>query len=431
MTRYARYKPTGIPWLPEVPDGWEVRRLKNIATTFRKGSGITKEDTFEDGDAPCVRYGEIYSKYDGSFSECLSRTNVRLLASPQFFSKGDILFACTGELVEEIGKSIVYLGNEKCLAGGDIIIASHDQDARFLNYCLNSSPIQCQKSYGKAKLKVVHISLREVAGLHLPLPPLPEQQAIAVYLDSKCGKIDRLVAAKEKEVALLKELKQSMIAEAVTGRTNNRPMKPSGIPWWPEVPEGWEVRRLKSLFTQRHESYSPTEELQVLSLLKDIGVIPYEEKGNVGNKSKEDISGYNVARRGDIVMNSMNVIIGSVDITAYDGYISPAYYAITAREGVDTRYYNYLFHLKAVQKHMRSQAKGILEIRLRISTVALFGMAFPYPPLSEQRDIVAYIEEKTAKIDAAVGKLEAEVAALKEYRERLIADVVTGQRKVA
>ena len=83
------------------------------------------------------------------------------------------------------------------------------------------------------------------------------------------------------------------------------------------------MRRLKSLFAQRHEGYSSKENLQVLSLLKDVGVIPYDEKGNIGNKSKDDVSGYNVARKGDIVMNSMNVIIGSVDITDYDGYISP------------------------------------------------------------------------------------------------------------
>lgn len=270
----------------------------------------------------------------------------------------------------------------------------------------------------------------------IPLPPLAEQRAIVAFLDEKCGKIDRWVAAKEREVALLKELKQAMIAEAVTGATNiaspntARKMKPSGIPWLPAIPEGWEVRRVKGLFSLRRESYSPNEQLQVLSLIKDVGVIPYEEKGQLGNKSKEDISGYNVARKGDIVMNSMNVIIGSVDITPFDGYISPAYYALTARQGVETKYFNYLFHLTLVQKMMRSLAKGILEIRLRISVTSLLGMAFPVPPLAEQRAIVAYIEARAAKIDAAVAGLEREVAAMKEYKQRLIADVVTGQRRV-
>ena len=291
---------------------------------------------------------------------------------------------------------------------------------------------------GAAQPKLSQENLRKVRLLR---PPIDEQKRIATFLDEKCGKVDRLVAAKEKEAALLKELRERVIADAVTKgvgdfnaetqrrRERRGKTKPSGIPWLPEVPEGWEVRRLKNLFKLRNESYSSDEKLQVLSLLKDVGVIPYEEKGNIGNKSKEDYSTYNVARKGDIVMNSMNVIIGSVDISDYDGYISPAYYAITARDGVDAKYYNYIFLLRAVQKHMRTLAKGILEIRLRISTTALFGMAFPLPPLAEQKAIVAYIEARAAKIDAAVAGLEREIAALKEYRERLIADVVTGVRK--
>lgn len=430
--RYSHYKPTGIPWLPEVPSEWAVRRLKYVITSLRKGNGITKEDVYEDGDLPCIRYGEIYSKYDVSFDKCLSATRKSLVVKPQYVQKGDILFSCTGELVDEIGKNIVYHGSEPCVAGGDIIVISHAQNPRYLNYYLNSYPAQRQKSYGKAKLKVVHLHTLDVQNIVTLLPSECEQRAIVAFLDEKCGNVNRLVAAKEKEVALLKELKQSMIAEAVTrGVRENRRLVPSGIPWLPEVPEGWEVRRLKSLFSLRHESYSPNEQLIVLSLIKDVGVIPYDEKGAVGNKSKEDIAGYNVARKGDVVMNSMNVIIGSVDITPYDGYISPAYYALTPRESVETKYFNYLFHLRAVQKTMRSLAKGILEIRLRISTTSLFGMAYPVPPLAEQREIVAHIEARATKIDAAVAGLEKEIAALKEYKQRLIADVVTGQRRVA
>ena len=170
------------------------------------------------------------------------------------------------------------------------------------------------------------------------------------------------------------------------------------------MPAHWEEKRLKSLFRKRNESFSPNESLQVLSLLKDVGVIPYSEKGNIGNKSKEDITTYNVARKGDIVMNSMNVIIGSVDITQYDGYISPAYYALYSNNGVSTEYYNYLFHLKAVQQQMRSLANGILEIRLRISSTKLFGMYYPFPPIEEQRKIVAYLDDLEQRVSAAVDR---------------------------
>ena len=187
------------------------------------------------------------------------------------------------------------------------------------------------------------------------------------------------------------------------------------------MPAHWEEKRLKSLFRKRNESFSPNESLQVLSLLKDVGVIPYSEKGNIGNKSKEDITTYNVARKGDIVMNSMNVIIGSVDITQYDGYISPAYYALYSNNGVSTEYYNYLFHLKAVQQQMRSLANGILEIRLRISSTKLFGMYYPFPPIEEQRKIVAYLDKKITLIESCKCQRERELQTLNELKQAEIA----------
>lgn len=198
----------------------------------------------------------------------------------------------------------------------------------------------------------------------------------------------------------------------------------SGIQWLGQMPSHWTKKRLKSVFSRRSESYNPDENLQVLSLLKDVGVIPYSEKGNIGNKSKEDVSSYNIARKGDIVMNSMNVIIGSVDITPYDGYISPAYYALYSDSSIVTKYFNYLFHLKAVQKQMRCLASGILEIRLRLSSTKLFGMYFPFPPLSEQEKIVKYLEDEIQKIDSFKNQKENEIQVLNELKDAILADVI-------
>ncbi len=205
----------------------------------------------------------------------------------------------------------------------------------------------------------------------------------------------------------------------------------SDIQWLGQMPVHWTKKRLKSVFSKRSESYNPNEELQVLSLLKDVGVIPYSEKGNIGNRSKEDITTYNIARRGDVVMNSMNVIIGSVDITPYDGYISPAYYALYSKmdnahdNSVVTKYFNYLFHLKAVQQQMRCLASGILEIRLRLSTTKLFGMYFPFPPVSEQEKIVAFLENSIRKIDSLSKQKEKEIDVLEELKRAEISKCVT------
>lgn len=214
----APMKDSGIPWVDEVPQNWGIRRVKYIATCLKKGNGITKEDIVEDGDTLCIRYGEIYTKYNLSFFECTTRTNKERISSKQYFTQGDILFAGTGELIEEIGKNIVYLGTGDCLAGGDIIILKHKQNARYLNYALNSECVQAQKSCNKAKLKVVHISAFEIGNIKIALPPLDEQQEIADYLDNKCAEIEQIIADKKSQIETLDGYKKSLIYEYVTGK---------------------------------------------------------------------------------------------------------------------------------------------------------------------------------------------------------------------
>ena len=211
-------KDSGIEEIGQVPTHWSIYRAKYIASSLEKGSGITKENVLENGDIQCVRYGEIYSKYDGGFSTTCSRTNLSAISSPQHINYGDILLAGTGELVEEIGKNIVYLGAEPCLAGGDIIVMRHSQDPVFLNYAMNSISSQMQKSKGKAKLKVVHISATNIGNVLIALPPIEEQIKIGKYLDVKCNNIDRLVEIKKQKIEKLNQYKKSLIYEYVTGK---------------------------------------------------------------------------------------------------------------------------------------------------------------------------------------------------------------------
>ena len=215
---YESYKDSGVEWIGKIPSGWEIKKLKYIADSFSKGSGITKEEIVINGDTPCVRYGELYTKYDYHFTECQTRTNLGIIETPKYFSHGDVLFTCTGELVEEIGKSIAYLGNEKCLAGGDIIVLKHSQDPMFMGFALDSKYVQGQKSFGKTKLKVVHISSGEIARLLIVLPPKEEQKEIADYLDKKCTAIDTAIEQKQNLIEKLTEYKKSLIYECVTGK---------------------------------------------------------------------------------------------------------------------------------------------------------------------------------------------------------------------
>lgn len=198
MKRYEEYKSTGISELGKIPTHWDLKRLYGIGTTFYKGCGITKLEINSKGGTQCLRYADIYTKFQISFSQTSCYTDVKIIATPVWAKYGDIFFAGTGEKVEEIGKNIVYLGTEPLLVGGDIIGMRHQQNAKYLSYLLSSHPIQLQKSKGKSKLKVVHITANELKNIYLPLPPSLEQEAIVDFLDKKILKINSYVAERER-----------------------------------------------------------------------------------------------------------------------------------------------------------------------------------------------------------------------------------------
>lgn len=417
-----------MQWLKEIPSHWEEIKVKYIAT-ISKGSGITKLDVFEDGDTPCVRYGEIYTKYNNSFNLCYSATFKHLIQSPRYFEWGDILVSGTGELVEEIGKSVVYIGNDKCLAGGDIIILKHNQNPVFLNYALNTKYTQNQKSFGKAKLKVVHISSSEIGGLYITLPPLAEQEKIVSYLEGRTSKIDAYVAEKEKEIQLLQELKQKTIADAVTkGLNPDVKMKDSGISWLGLIPEHWETKRAKFMFKKNKRDRRLEDE--VITCFRDGQVTLRKNRRLTGFTESEKYDGYQGIRKGDLVIHQMDAFAGSVGVSDSDGMGTSVYHCCTPIGDYNVFYYAHLIRQMALSGYIQSLYKGIRERSSDFSFPVFGNQYLIISPRAEQDEIVAYIDEKCQKIDKLVSELQAEIDNMKEYKQRLIADCVTGQIKV-
>lgn len=165
----------------------EYKRLGDIATAIYRGAGIKRDEVTEMG-IPCVRYGEIYTTYNVTFNNCVSHTDEDKIQNKKYFEHGDVLFAITGESVEEIAKSCVYLGHDKCLAGGDIVVLKHNQNPKYMAYVLSTTNAQSQKSKGKVKSKVVHSSVPAISDIIIPIPPLAEQEKIANMIE----RFDRL-----------------------------------------------------------------------------------------------------------------------------------------------------------------------------------------------------------------------------------------------
>ena len=165
------------------PDGVEYKTIGELATDIFRGSGITRDQVTETG-FPCVRYGEIYTTYGVWFDQCVSHTDETKITNAKYFEHGDILFAITGESVEDIAKSTAYVGYERCLAGGDIVVLKHKQDPKYLAYALTTTNACTQKSKGKVKSKVVHSSVPAIQAIVVPVPPLEVQREIVRVLDN-------------------------------------------------------------------------------------------------------------------------------------------------------------------------------------------------------------------------------------------------------
>ena len=157
-------------------------KLKDVATQWYRGAGIKREEVSEDG-MPCVRYGEIHTTYNIWFDDCISHTNESKQVSRKYAEKGDILFAITSEDIQLVGNSVAYLGNERIMVGGDIVVMKHNQDPKYMAYALSTSDAIKQKGKGKVKSKVVHTNVPSLQEIVIPIPSMTEQKRIASILD--------------------------------------------------------------------------------------------------------------------------------------------------------------------------------------------------------------------------------------------------------
>src|ERR1039458_4184271 len=208
-------------------------------------------------------------------------------------------------------------------------------------------------------------------------------------------------------------------------------MKDSGAPWLGAVPKHWDVLRLGALLRERGETNDNNSMTEVLSVMRERGVIPYAEKGNIGNKKSEDITRYKIVRPDDIVVNCMNVIIGSVGLSLHTGCLSPVYYVLERRSNSDDPHYlDAIFQCRPFHQSLIRIGNGILAPRMRIPMELLKCELLPHPPAEEQARIVHALGEMTRSVDDTIARTAREISLLREYRTRLIADVVTGKLDV-
>ena len=379
------------------PNGVEYRRLGEIATDVFRGGGILRNQVTETG-VPCVRYGEIYTTYGIWFDECVSHTKLEYIQSPKYFEHGDILFAITGESVEEIAKSTAYTGHERCLAGGDIVVLKHKQNPKYLAYALSTSGAQEQKSKGKVKSKVVHSSVPAIKDILIPVPPLEVQSEIVQILDNFAELTAELTAELEKRKKQYEHYRRALLCGVESSELRFES-------------SAWPMVKLGDVCEIGTGSSNTDEQL-------DEGLYPFFVRSQeVRWKNEYEFDEASVITSGDGVGvgKIYHYVEGKYALHQRAYRIHPTDTRLTARF---LFYYMKTGFLAYINKSaFQSSVTSIRKPMLR-------NFPIPLPPLAEQRRIVSILDRFDRLCNDLTSGLPAEIAARKKqyayYRDKLL-----------
>ena len=262
-------------------------------------------------------------------------------------------------------------------------------------------------------------------------PDIDSQKKIVEFIRDKAEKIDQAIAIKEQQITLLNERKQIVIQKAVTqGLDPNVPMKDSGVEWIGQIPEHWELEKVKRLFKLIIDPAPNNNDFELLSVYTDIGVKPRKDLEERGNRASTT-DGYWKVQKGDIIVNKLLAWMGAIGLSNYEGVTSPAYDILRARKPLSPYFYHLLFRSPICSSELKKHSRGIMDMRLRLYFDKFGDVLVPYAPITEQNEIIKYIEVEEQKINAGIELINQQIEKLKEYKTTLINDAVTGKIKVA
>lgn len=447
MQKYNSYKDSGVQWIGEIPDHWEVMKLKYIlraekyaCKTGPFGTQLKGNDLQPEGD---VRVYNQRNVIDDNFESVnFYVTNQKAESLDSFYTQAnDLLVTSRGTigrcsiLPNDVPMGILHpclialrIDESKCLTKW-LKLFINESDAFATNIFLNSNATTIEVIYTDT-----------IKNVDVTIPSISDQQKLLDYLDSKCSKIDNVIATQEKRVELLRELKQSIITRAVTRGINpDAKMKDSGVEWIGEIPEHWGISTLKHYASfhngDRSSNYPSGDDL------KDSGVI-FVTSNNIHNITLESENveskyitpeKYNSLGGAKLRINDIIYCLrGSIGNCAInkshsEGTVASSLVAIRAHHFV-ADYLNYLLHSEAIRHQVNVTMNGSCAANLSAEVVSRYYI--PIPPISEQKQIVTYIEQQTSRIDSSIAKALRQIELLKEYKQSLITEVVTGKRKV-
>jgi type I restriction enzyme, S subunit len=419
---YAEYKESGLPWLGQVPGHWEVVPSKSLFR-HRKEKARPDDQMLTASQAHGIIARDEFMAIEGRrVMHVFTGADILKHVEPNDFVMSMRSFQGGLEWSKVRGAiSSAYVM---------LIPTGHVHPPYYAR--LLKSPPYIVALRRTSDLVRDGQALRYANFGQVPLPRVPriEQTAIVRFLDWARGRLDRAIRAKRKVIALLGEQKQAIIHRAVTrGLDPSVPLKPSGIPWLGDIPQHWEVRRAKCILKEI-DLRSATGAESLLRVSQYTGVTPRMSADTTGMPRAETLVGYKLVREGDLVINIMIAWNGSLGASKYAGLVSPAYCVYRFAVDQNAWYFHYLLRTKLYGARIKQASTGVIESRLRLYSDALGRIELLIPPSDEQHRISDRIETETAGLTQAISRLEREIELLREYRARLVADVVTGKLDV-
>ena len=422
MRKYVRYKDSGISWIGEVPEHWETKR---VGAYFNENKALNKDFIFKK--AYQFKFGSLVLKNELGDEREYEDTYVKYTV----LNENDIVFNGLNLNYDFVSQRVAICPAPGIITSAYIAMSPKNSIDSMYYLWLFKTMDNKKMLHGMGSGIRLTLSFADIKNQLIPIPPLPEQKAIAEYLDKKTAQINELVSAKQKQIELLKEYKQSVIANAVTGKMNkNRRMKDSGISWIGKIPENWDVHYL---FQKVREHFISNKEIHHQNLLSlSYGRIIQKDINKTDGLLPESFDTYQIVENGNVVLRLTDLQNDHkslrVGYVTQEGIVTSAYECLEVFDkSLYSKFFYYQLHSFDVKKMFYGMGGGL---RQNISYNELRKIRIACPPLSEQKEIVAYIEKKVSSIDSQIESIENQIANLNEYKQSLISDVVTGKVKV-